>query len=152
MRSRQPTSRRDALGRLLHLAASLGALGTTALAGCASALSRLRGHPGTSVGRIDQLQPGGAIRAPLGGDDSVIVVNVGGTLRAFLAVCTHEGCPLGWNPEQHLIRCPCHGGAYDTNGKVVSGPPPAPLTELHFVVKDGTIYIVDRRGGGGFAA
>jgi len=138
------TSRRGALGRLLHLAAGLGALGTTAISGCASFLGRLTGHPGKAVGKVDQLPTGGALRAPLGGDDSVIVVNVGGTLRAFLAVCTHEGCPLGWNPTQHLIRCPCHGGAYDTNGKVVSGPPPAPLTELRAVVEKGTIYIVDR--------
>jgi len=72
----------------------------------------------------------------------VIVVNVSGTVRAFRAVCTHEGCPLGWNAQQHLIRCPCHGGAYDTSGRVVSGPPPAPLTELRAVVEHGSIYIV----------
>jgi cytochrome b6-f complex iron-sulfur subunit len=62
-------------------------------------------------------------------------------VRAFRAVCTHEGCPLGWNAPQHLIRCPCHGGAYDTSGHVVSGPPPAPLTELRAVVEHGTIYV-----------
>ena len=71
----------------------------------------------------------------------MIVVNVSGTVRAFRAVCTHEGCPLGWNAQQHLIRCPCHGGAYDTSGRVVSGPPPAPLTELRAVVEHGSIYI-----------
>lgn len=75
------------------------------------------------------------------GDESVIVLNDAGALRAFLAVCTHEGCPLGWNEQQHLIRCPCHGGAYDTHGKVVSGPPPAPLTELPVEVTKGMITV-----------
>jgi Rieske Fe-S protein len=69
-------------------------------------------------------------------------MNVGGMIKAYRAVCTHEGCPLGWNAQQHLIRCPCHGGAYDTNGKVVSGPPPAPLTELRTIVDRGTIYVM----------
>src|SRR6185436_10265980 len=74
----------------------------------------------TAVGAMDKLPPGGGLRASLGGDESAIVVNVDGAVRAFRAVCTHEGCPLGWNAQQHLIRCPCHGGAYDTNGHVRS--------------------------------
>ena len=115
---------------------------STALTACASALGRIGRPPGKAVGRVEQLPPGAGLRASLGGDDSTVVVNVDGTVRAFLAVCTHEGCPLGWNAQQHLIRCPCHGGAYDTNGKVVSGPPPAPLTELRTVVDHGTIYVV----------
>ena len=94
------------------------------------------------MGTLDRLPPGGGFRASLGGDESAIVVNVDGTVRAFRAVCTHEGCPLGWNAQQHLIRCPCHGGAYDTAGHVVSGPPPAPLTELRAVVEGGTIYVI----------
>lgn len=113
-----------------------------ALTGCATALGRLGGPRRTAVGKLDTLPPGGGLRASLGGDESVIVVNVAGTVRAFRAVCTHEGCPLGWNAQQHLIRCPCHGGAYDTSGHVVSGPPPAPLTELKAAVDRGTIYIV----------
>jgi Rieske Fe-S protein len=111
------------------------------LGGCASVLGRGGSHPGTAVGTLDKLPPGSGLRASLGGDESTIVVNVDGTVRAFRAVCTHEGCPLGWNAQQHLIRCPCHGGAYDTGGRVVSGPPPAPLTELRAVVDHGTIYV-----------
>jgi cytochrome b6-f complex iron-sulfur subunit len=109
------------------------------LAACASLLHR---RPGVNVGPLDRLPPGGGVRASLGGDDAAIVMNVGGMIKAYRAVCTHEGCPLGWNAQQHLIRCPCHGGAYDTNGKVVSGPPPAPLTELRTIVDRGTIYVM----------
>jgi len=126
----------------VRLALSLGAAATAALAGCSSVLGRLGGQRRTAVGTMDKLPPGGGLRASLGGDESAIIVNVSGTVRAFRAVCTHEGCPLGWNAQQHLIRCPCHGGAYDTSGHVVSGPPPAPLTELRAVVEHGEIYIV----------
>ena len=134
-------SRRRALGVLGSVAAWSGAVAEAFLSGCASVLGR-RGHPGTAVGTLDKLPPGSGLRASLGGDESTIVVNVDGTVRAFRAVCTHEGCPLGWNAQQHLIRCPCHGGAYDTAGRVVSGPPPAPLTELRAVLDHGTIYVV----------
>ena len=138
------TSRRAALRALLAWPVAL-------LAACESTVARLRGKRLVSGATLDKVPPGSAYRMTHG-DQPIVLVNVDSDVRAFLAVCTHEGCPLGWNPEQHLIRCPCHGGAYDTNGKVVSGPPPAPLTELHAVVKEGTIYIVDRKGSGGFAA
>jgi Rieske Fe-S protein len=142
MSSPQPTSRRGALGTLLRLSVWWSAAANAALTGCAAALGRLGGQRRTVVGTLDTLPPGGGLRSSLGNDESVIVVNVGGAVRAFRAVCTHEGCPLGWNAQQHLIRCPCHGGAYDTSGHVVSGPPPAPLTELRAVVERGAIYIV----------
>jgi Rieske Fe-S protein len=127
---------------LWSVAASSGATAVAVVSACSSALGRRGGHPGTAVGTLDKLPPGSGLRASLGGDESTVVVNVDGTVRAFRAVCTHEGCPLGWNAQQHLIRCPCHGGAYDTSGRVVSGPPPAPLTELKAVVDHGTIYVV----------
>jgi Rieske Fe-S protein len=126
---------------LVRVSVSWSVAASAVLAGCASAFDRFRRRPGIAVGALNKLPPGGGLRASLGGDDAAIVVNVAGTVRAFLAVCTHEGCPLGWNAQQHLIRCPCHGGAYDTSGHVVSGPPPAPLTELRAVVERGTIYI-----------
>ena len=140
MESWEGTSRRSAIGLLVRFVTWGSASASAALTACVSALGRR--PPGKAVGRLDQVPPGGGLRASLGDDDSTVVVNVGGTVRAFLAVCTHEGCPLGWNAQQHLIRCPCHGGAYDTNGKVVSGPPPAPLTELRTVIDHGTIYVV----------
>jgi cytochrome b6-f complex iron-sulfur subunit len=137
----RPTSRRRALGVIAQLPLWVSAAGSAAIAGCSAAIGRLGRHRGVEVGPLDRVPPGGALRASLGGDDAAIVVNVDGTIRAFRAVCTHEGCPLGWNAQQHLIRCPCHGGAYDTNGHVVSGPPPAPLTELRTVVEHGSIYV-----------
>ena len=93
---------------------------------------------------VEKVPAGAAYRTKYG-DEPIIVVNAGGGIRTFVAVCTHEGCPLGWNPTQHLIRCPCHGSAFDTSGLVVNGPAKLPLTELDTIVERGMVSIVDRR-------
>ena len=134
------TSRRAALRMLIAWPAAFGA---AALAACEGTVARLRGWRLVPLTTLDKVPPGSAYRMTAG-SDPLILVNVEGEIRTFLAVCTHEGCPLGWNPQQHLIRCPCHGGAYDTSGKVVDGPPPRPLTRLETIVEDGTVLLVRR--------
>lgn len=52
------------------------------------------------------------------------------TVRALSATCTHLGCQVAWNPKDAHFRCPCHGGVYDAEGRVVSGPPPRPLDTM----------------------
>ncbi len=128
------TSRRDTL-KLFAL---------SVLAACDSTLARLRGARVTPIARIDQVPPGSAYRTTHG-DDPLILVNAGGKIATFLAVCTHEGCPLGWNPNQHLIRCPCHGSAFDTAGRVVNGPARVPLTPLHTITERGEVLLVEPR-------
>jgi Rieske Fe-S protein len=135
----EPISRRAALARLGWRAA-MAALGAALLAGVTLARRRSRRPRGVPVTSLDKVPPGSAFRTRQG-ESSIIVLNIGGEIRAFDAVCTHEGCPLGWNPAQRLIRCPCHGGAYDTTGRVVDGPPPAPLHRLEAEVGDGVIYV-----------
>ena len=112
------------------------------LAACESAIARLRGARLVPIARHDQVPPGSAYRMTHG-DDPLILVNVDGKVTTFLAVCTHEGCPLGWNPNQHLIRCPCHGSAFDTSGRVVNGPAKLPLTPLHTIAERGEVFLVE---------
>lgn len=50
--------------------------------------------------------------------------------RCLSAVCSHTGCNVAWRANEKLFVCPCHGGRYDMDGNVVSGPPPRPLTQL----------------------
>ena len=52
------------------------------------------------------------------------------SLHALSATCTHLGCQVRWDAESTHFRCPCHGGVFDAEGKVVSGPPPRPLERL----------------------
>lgn len=57
----------------------------------------------------------------------VFLIKSGGQVRAFDSTCTHLGCRTRYNAETRQIECPCHGGVYDLEGRVVAGPPPTPL-------------------------
>jgi glycine/D-amino acid oxidase-like deaminating enzyme/nitrite reductase/ring-hydroxylating ferredoxin subunit len=46
-----------------------------------------------------------------------------GTLHAVSATCTHLGCIVNWNSAEKSWDCPCHGGRFDCDGKVLHGPP-----------------------------
>jgi cytochrome b6-f complex iron-sulfur subunit len=71
----------------------------------------------------------------------VIVFNHEGTIAAFSAICTHEGCLVEWSPARRILLCPCHDGQYDLEGKVIAGPPPAPLLRFRVVVEDNSVYL-----------
>jgi Rieske Fe-S protein len=111
------------------------------LAACDATIMRMRGFKVTPIATLDQVPQGGAYRTKLG-DEPIILVNVAGEVRAFVAECTHEGCPLGWNPNQHLIRCPCHGSAFDTRGVPVNGPATIPLAAFETIVRGNQVSLV----------
>jgi cytochrome b6-f complex iron-sulfur subunit len=56
-------------------------------------------------------------------------------------VCTHAGCSVGFNSSSKQFVCPCHGGVYDSNGKVVSGPPPSALAQYQVTLSGTTLTI-----------
>ena len=75
----------------------------------------------------------------------VIVLQSQDQLFAFGAKCTHEGCTITFLPGQSVMWCPCHDGRFDMNGRVLSGPPPQPLTK--YIAKrqpDGNIIISEQ--------
>ncbi len=51
-------------------------------------------------------------------------------VRAMSATCTHLGCRVRWDEGAKKFKCPCHGGEYDANGRVLSGPPPRALSSV----------------------
>ncbi len=65
-------------------------------------------------------------------EDEVIAISAG---------CTHLGCIVTWDEDQKIFKCPCHDGRYDADGKVISGPPPAPLKRHKTKVEDGKILL-----------
>lgn len=44
--------------------------------------------------------------------------------------CAHLGCPVAYSRGGDSYICPCHGGAYDSRGRVTAGPPPRPLDRM----------------------
>jgi cytochrome b6-f complex iron-sulfur subunit len=71
----------------------------------------------------------------------VIVINTADGYHALSAVCTHLGCIVFWNEQKQAIACPCHAGFFNTNGGVISGPPPAPLETYRVEVQGDQIYV-----------
>ena len=61
---------------------------------------------------------------------TVFLVREGEAVKALSATCTHLGCQVRWDGDAKRFRCPCHGGEYDAQGRVVAGPPPRPLDPI----------------------
>lgn len=55
--------------------------------------------------------------------------------------CVHLGCAYNWVEGQQRFVCPCHGGIYTLDGKVVGGPPPRPLDTLEWKVEQGNLMV-----------
>ena len=60
----------------------------------------------------------------------IFIDREGSGYRAFSSTCSHLGCRVRWDSEKKQYLCPCHGGVYDREGRVVAGPPPRPLERL----------------------
>ena len=92
------------------------------------------------TGRRDQVPAGGGLvlSLPTG---QIALVDAGGELRAFSAVCTHLGCIVRWEPGVEHLYCACHGGMFGREGQVVGGPPPRPLPRYPVEVREGQVYV-----------
>jgi Rieske Fe-S protein len=82
------------------------------------------------------------------GADPVILLRLSELeFRAFNATCTHLDCIVDYDKSRSRVRCNCHNGEYDLNGRNVAGPPPKPLTafKVHVVARGanepGTVVI-----------
>ena len=74
----------------------------------------------TEVARLDEVQPGDAVRFSTPAFDGFIV-NDEGTIRALSSVCTHMGCTLAYRPDWRDLRCPCHGASFGLDGRLANG-------------------------------
>jgi cytochrome b6-f complex iron-sulfur subunit len=94
-----------------------------------------------AAGRRDAIPLNGAAVVALA-TGHVALVDAGGELRAFSAVCTHLGCIVKSEPtDHHALYCACHGGMFDHQGEVVGGPPPRPLPRYPVEVRDGQVFV-----------
>ena len=95
-----------------------------------------------SLGNSDDLKPGTGRNFAFGNRPGLVIKDAEGALTAFVAICTHLGCTVAWNPDIGKIKCPCHGGEYDPKtGRNVGGPPPKPLEPLACAVEAGKLVI-----------
>ncbi len=109
---------------------------------------------GLTVATIAQVDKSGAVRIRIpanapsslpAGDPALIVKLKDGSYGCFDAICTHEGCRVGWDAQDAVMLCPCHGAAFDPNAHaaVLGGPTNTPLQEFPLVIdhQAGTISL-----------
>lgn len=65
---------------------------------------------------------------------------------AYSTLCTHQGCPVAFDPKQATFKCPCHFSIFDPahQGQMVCGQATQnlPQVTLEYGVKDGSVRAV----------
>lgn len=138
------TTRRSFVSKLLAgsvFAGVAGTIGSTiAYLFPPSEVSSALGPRRVRIGSADDILPGEGKMA-LVDDEPVWVVHLARGFVAMSAWCTHKGCTIKWDGQGRLFRCPCHEGAFDERGNVVSGLPLRPLTRFNVGIVQGEVYV-----------
>lgn len=103
----------------------------------------------------EALAPGTALnfRYPNENDTAILIRAADGNYYAFEQQCTHLTCPVYYAKENDRIECPCHEGGFDVHtGNVLYGPPPRALGQIIIEKRNGEIWAVGKRIGGGHDA
>jgi thiosulfate dehydrogenase [quinone] large subunit len=100
---------------------------------------------GVKIGKSSDVAVGGvlAFTHPKTNDPSYVLQPKSGTYLAYSAVCTHQGCTVGYDQGSSQFACPCHGARFDAStGDVVRGPAKKPLAKVNVVESNGNLYVV----------
>jgi len=71
----------------------------------------------------------------------------GDSKQPYVAIstrCAHLGCPVRYIQASQKFLCPCHGGVYDSQGKVQGGPPVRPLDRFETRVRNRRVEVGQR--------
>jgi glycine/D-amino acid oxidase-like deaminating enzyme/nitrite reductase/ring-hydroxylating ferredoxin subunit len=70
----------------------------------------------------DEVAPGEGAIMRRGIRKLAVYRDPGGTVHELSAACTHLGCIVKWNTNEHTWDCPCHGSRFNPVGRVLNGP------------------------------
>lgn len=141
-------ARRDALKLTAGLAVALATAGCCPVPDRPQAGGEAAHSPETTVrtsrrelAAVAAVPDGEAVDVSAAAGEPAYLIRSGDSVRGLSAICTHARCTVSWQPSSGQFHCPCHRGTFDSQGSVLSGPPPRALDELQIVVEDGTAYI-----------
>ncbi|HWV38818.1 MAG TPA: Rieske (2Fe-2S) protein [Vulgatibacter sp.] len=109
--------------------------------------------PRRQVARSEEIPERGAIRFRVRGGSGEVpafAVRVGGTVRAYLNVCTHRELELDlgdgtfFTPDGSRLRCRAHGALFEPETGACAGgvcPKRSTLTELPVTEEDGIVWV-----------
>lgn len=94
----------------------------------------------TEVMPLQELAVGASTTASVGQTQLLLHRSHENTVHAFSAICTHEGCAVGTEPDR--FACPCHGSIYNLQtGAAEGGPARKPLTRYPAEISGETIQV-----------
>jgi len=93
------------------------------------------------IGGVDDMEKDSGKIIKFGNKPVIVIRKTNGDYIAFSAVCTHLDCIVQYRKDYGQIYCACHNGRYDLNGRVASGPPPAPLQKYAVTIKDKEVIV-----------
>lgn len=62
-------------------------------------------------------------------------------LTAVNPTCPHQNCSVGWQTDNKIFLCPCHGSKFAVDGKVLEGPAKKPLSTYQVKVENNSILV-----------
>jgi cytochrome b6-f complex iron-sulfur subunit len=93
------------------------------------------------IGAVNDMDKDSGKIIKFGNKPVIVIRKKSGDYVAFSAECTHLDCIVQYRKDYGQIYCACHNGRYDLNGRVASGPPPAPLTKFGVSIKNDEVII-----------
>ena len=100
---------------------------------------------GTLLGPASKVPVGEAATfgLPNNAGQGIVFHTAASTWVAYNSMCTHAGCPVGYQSHSRVMVCPCHGSQFlVSTGAPVVGPAATPLAPLTVVEEaDGNLYL-----------
>lgn len=94
--------------------------------------------PADALAQVSDIPVGGGV---VFADAAVVVTQpTAGSLQAFSAVCTHQGCLVNAVKDGKIL-CPCHGSSFNLDGTVAGGPAPKALAAKAITVQGGAVVL-----------
>lgn len=135
----QPTGGGSSQSSSASAPSSSSAGGASSSGSAGSSSSSASGAGGNALAQVSDIPVGGG--KILADKQIVLTQPTAGDIKAFSAVCTHQGCTVA-SIDNSLITCPCHGSQYKiTDGSVVAGPAPRPLAPQRVKVENGQVML-----------
>lgn len=64
-----------------------------------------------------------------------------GDLLALSLRCSHLGCSVNWDADEHVFVCPCHASRFSITGEVMNPPATHPLDYYPLKIENGTVFV-----------
>jgi arsenite oxidase small subunit len=88
---------------------------------------------------IQIIKLGSAVSGGVGSDGDIV---------AYSALCTHMGCPVGYDAATNVFQCPCHFSQFDVarDAMLVNGPATQHLPRVALEIEGQDIYAIGVQG------